>query len=60
MPSSRLRNYKVAAAGSKCIPVVGFYYKQAITRTFGVTWNNDFLPMKLIHEGEKSQSWARV
>ena len=38
-------NHTIAAAGSKCIPVTGFTYKQAITATFEVTLDNEFLPM---------------
>ena len=46
----------MASAGSKCIPVTGFTYKQAITATFGVIFDTKFLPMQLIYEGKISQS----
>ena len=49
-------NHTIASAGSKCIPVTEFTYKQAITATFGVIFDTKFLPMQLIYEGKISQS----
>ena len=50
-----VKSHIMAALSFKCVPIAGSTYKQAITAIFGVTLYNEFLPMQLIYEGNKSK-----
>ena len=45
--------------GSKHVEIEGSTYKNAITATFGITWDNQFLPIQLIYGGKTLQSLPR-
>ena len=56
VPSS---NSTLAPCGTKSIPVTGLSDKTAITATFTISHDSDFLPMQLIYQGTTVQSLPR-
>ena len=56
VPSS---NTTLAPRGTKSIPVTGSSDKRAITATFTISHDGDFLPMQLIYQGTTVQSLSR-
>ena len=52
-------NTTLAPFGTKSIPVTGLSYKRAITATFAISHDGDFLPMQLIYQGTTVQSLPR-
>ena len=52
-------NQSMAQKGSSNIAIHGSTYKNAITATFGITYDNQFLPMQLIYGGKTLQSLPR-
>ena len=46
----------MALSGSKSVTIEGSSDKRCITRTFGITMQDDFLPMHLIYKGKTVQS----
>ena len=56
VPSS---NTTLAPRGTKSIPVTGSSDKRAITATFTISHDGDFLPMQLIFQGTTVQSLPR-
>ena len=49
-------NFTLAKKGAKSVIMEGGSDKRCITGTFGVTFNNKFLPMQLIYGGKTEQS----
>ena len=49
-------NETMALSGSKSVTIEGSSDKRCITRTFGITMQDDFLPMHLIYKGKTVQS----
>ena len=49
-------NFTLAEKGAKSVIMEGGSDKRCITGTFGVTFNNKFLPMQLIYGGKTEQS----
>ena len=45
-------NQTMAQKGSKHVAIKGSSYKNAITATFGITYDNQFLPIQLIYGGK--------
>ena len=56
---SPVTNQTLVTKGSKHVVITGSSYRQAITATFGVTYENRFLPMQLIYGGKTVQSLPR-
>jgi len=52
-------NQTMEKQGAKHVPIQGSGYKNAITATFGITYDNQFLPMQLIYGGKTSQSFPK-
>ena len=52
-------NTTLAPRGTKSIPVTGSSDKRAITATFTISHDGDFLPMQLIYQGTTVQSLPR-
>ena len=50
----------MATENSKHVHLAGFFYKQDITGTLGITLSNKFLPMQLIFGGKTAQSFLWV
>ena len=48
-------NQTMAQKGSKHVAIKGSSYKNAITATFGITYDNQFLPIQLIYSGKTLQ-----
>ena len=48
-------NQTMAQKGSKHVAIKGPSYKNVITATFGITYDNQFLPIKLIYSGKTLQ-----
>ena len=49
-------NQTMAQKGSNHVAIHGSTYKNAITATFGITYNNQFLPMQLIYGFDSQRS----
>ena len=54
-----LSNQKMAPKGSKYVIVEGSTYKNAITATFGITYDNQLLLIQLIYDEKTLQSLPR-
>ena len=52
-------NQSMVQKGSSNIAIHGSTYKNAITATFGITYDNQFLPIQLIYGGKTLQSLPR-
>ena len=52
-------NAALAPCGTKSIPVIGSSDKRAITATFTISHDGDFLPIQLIYQGTTIQSLPR-
>ena len=52
-------NQTLVTKGSKHVVITGSSHRQAITATFGVTYENGFHPMQLIYGGKTVQSLLR-
>ena len=52
-------NQTMAQKGSKHVVIEGSTYKNAVTATFGITYDNRFLPIQLIYGGKTLQSLPR-
>ena len=56
---AQVTNQTLVTKGSKHVAITGRSYRQAIPVTFGVTYENGFLPMQLIYGGKTVQSIPR-
>ena len=54
-----MHDFKPGSRGTKSIPVTGSSDKRAITATFTISHDGDFLPMQLIYQGTTVQSLPR-
>ena len=52
-------NQTMVQKGSKHVAIEGSPYKNAITATFGITYDDQFLPIQLIYGGKPLQSLQR-